>query len=42
MLHVDILYSKLQKRETDSTTVKNMIENFTKEIFKVRNQMGTL
>jgi hypothetical protein len=42
MPHVDILYSQLLKRETDSTTVKNNIENFNKEISKIRNQMRTL
>ncbi|XP_025417987.1 uncharacterized protein LOC112688814 isoform X4 [Sipha flava] len=31
MPHVDILYSQLQKRETDSTTVKNNIENFIRD-----------
>lgn len=36
------MYSQLQKRKTDSTTVKNNVENFTKEISKFRNQMGTL
>lgn len=42
MPHIDILYNQLQKRETDSITVKNKIDNFIKEISKVRNQMGTL
>lgn len=42
MPHVDILYNQLQKRETDSTTVKNNIDSFIKEISKIRNQMGTL
>lgn len=42
MPHVDILYNQLQKRETDSTTVKNNINSFIKEISKIRNQMGTL
>jgi hypothetical protein len=42
MPHVDILYSQLQKRENDSTTVKNNIEHFTNEISKIRNQMGML
>ncbi|KAE9522096.1 hypothetical protein AGLY_017515 [Aphis glycines] len=42
MPHVDILYNQLQKRETDSTTVKNNIDSFIKEISKIRNQMETL
>ena len=42
MPHIDILYNQLQKRETNSTTVKNNIDSFIKEISKIRNQMGTL
>lgn len=31
-----------KNRETNSTTVKNRIDNFNKEISKIRNQMETL
>lgn len=41
MPHADLQYSQLQKRETDSTTVKNNIESFMKEISKIRNQIDT-
>jgi hypothetical protein len=37
MLHVNILYNQLQKRETDFTTIKTNIDSFSYIISNVRN-----
>ncbi|CAG9771417.1 unnamed protein product [Ceutorhynchus assimilis] len=42
MPHVDILYSQLQKRATDSVTVKRNITEFEKNIQKERDNIHTI
>lgn len=42
MPHVDILYNQLQKRETDSTTIKTNIDSFTNIISNIRNEIDKI
>lgn len=42
MPHVDILYSQLQKRTTDSVTIKRCIAEFEKNIQKERDNIHTI
>ncbi|KAK4879423.1 hypothetical protein RN001_007569 [Aquatica leii] len=42
MPHVDILYSQLQKRTTDSVTIKQSIKSFEESIQKERDNIHTI